>query len=111
MFNNVKTKMLLRFLSGKSNDTENKIIQDKMTANNRLQKLVEVLQYIWGLNRKPIPKQDVDAAWLKLQNRIMTESAAKKSANYHPAWYPRPNRLSIAFRVAVVSLILVAAGY
>lgn len=103
--------MLLRYLSGKSSDTENKIIHNKLEQNLRLQKLVEVLQYIWGLKRKPIQKQDVDAAWLKFRDRILTESPTRKSPAYQPVWYPRPKKLAMAFRVAVISLILVAAGY
>lgn len=103
--------MLLRFLSGKSSDAENIIIQNKLEQNIRLQKLVEVLQFIWGLKRKPIPKQDADAAWLKFRDRIMTESPARKSSAYQPVWYPRPKKLAMALRVAVISLILVVAGY
>lgn len=103
--------MLLQYLSGKSSDAEKKVIQKKLETNNRLQKLVAVLQYIWGLKRKPIPKQDVDTAWLNFRDRIMTESPAKKSPTYQPVWYPRPKKLAIAFRVAVISLIIVVAGY
>ncbi len=111
MYDKIKTKMLLRFLSGKSSETENELIQNKMASDIRLRKLIEVLQFVWGLNRKPIPKQDVEAAWLKFQDRVMTESAAKKSSAYHPALHPRPTRLATTLRVAVISLILVVGGY
>lgn len=111
MYGKIKTKMLLRYLSGKSNETENEVIQNRMESNVQLRKLIEVLQFIWGINRKPIPKQDVEAAWLKFQDRVMTESAAKKSSAYRPVFHPRPTRLAATLRVAVISLILVVGGY
>lgn len=111
MYDKINTKMLLRFLSGKSNETENEVVQNRMKSNVRLRKLIEVLQFIWGINRKPIPTQNVETAWMKFQDRVMTESAAKKSSVYRPVLHPRPTRLAATLRVAVISLILVVGGY
>lgn len=112
----IKIKDLQQYLSGSINDAEINIIQMKRDEDPRFDQIVNILEKIWRITRKPIQSIDINLAWHKFKARVEADSspvAAKsrsKSSIFSSKPFiflnPRPAYAGRILQFAVVLIIV-----
>ena len=106
---------ILRCLSGKCDRKETLQVQEQIENNLDFARRKRLLTLLGRVEKKPLPKIDMDVQWAKMTERMKEVEARSTSKVRAPKWklrpfaLPDPLTVRVALRYAFV-LVLIAGG-